>query len=234
MVSRRKWATGLRRHRRRRSARGSDDGRSGCAAAVGVRASAQRDALHVGHGVGPVRTVQPAAQQRQRDRHGRAALRDALPLRPAQGQVHPVARDRRQVGRQDLRPPSPPGREVERRPAVHRQRRQVHVRDRQARGLGALDDVEDRPLERSSSRATRSASSSRASRTTSTGTRTSTRGASSPSTSGRTTARPRSRPATPTSTWSEPARSPTAPARAPRARCSGTGVTAGGRRRRSG
>jgi ABC-type transport system substrate-binding protein len=40
--------------------------------------------------------------------------------------------------------------------------------------------------------------------------------------------------ATPTSTWSAPARSPTAPARARRARCSGTAVATGGRRRRSG
>ena len=34
--------------------------------------------------------------------------------------------------------------------------------------------------------------------------------------------------------WSAPGRSPTAPARARRARCSGTGATTGGRRRRSG
>ncbi len=39
------------------------------------------------------------------------------------------------------------GREVERRQAAHRRGREVHVRDRQARGLGALDDVEDRSLE---------------------------------------------------------------------------------------
>ena len=33
----------------------------------------------------------------------RASVRDAVPVRPAQGQVHPVARDRRQVGRPDVR-----------------------------------------------------------------------------------------------------------------------------------
>ncbi len=95
---------GPRRHRRRHGARISDDGRSRSAAAVCVRSAAQRDALHVGHCVGAVQPVQPAAEQRERDRHGRAPVRDAVPVRPAQGQVHPVARDRRQVGRPDLRP----------------------------------------------------------------------------------------------------------------------------------
>ncbi len=49
---------------------------------------------------GPFTSFNPL-RERVRDRHARASLRDAVPVRPAQGQVHPVARDRRQVGRQD-------------------------------------------------------------------------------------------------------------------------------------
>ena len=58
---------------------------------------------------GPFSQFNPLAEQWQRDRHARASLRDALPVRPAQGQVHPVARDRRQVGRPHLRAPLRPG-----------------------------------------------------------------------------------------------------------------------------
>ena len=105
------------------------------------------DAVHVGHGLGAVHPVQPAPLERQRDRHDRAPLRDPVPVRPAEGQVHPVARHERQVGRHHVRRHAAQGRDVERRQAVHRCGREVHVRDRQARGLRALDDVEDRPPE---------------------------------------------------------------------------------------
>ena len=57
-----------------------------------------------------------------------------------------MARDERPVGRQDLRHEHPTRREVERRQASHRRGREVLVRDRQARGLGVLHDVEDRPF----------------------------------------------------------------------------------------
>ena len=194
----------------------------------------QRHAVHVGHRLGAVRQLQPAPH-RALDRHGRTSVRDALPLRPARGQVHPVARDERQVGRPDVRPHAPPRREVERRQAVHRCGREVHVRDRQARGLASTRRCGRRASRGSTSRATPSASSSRGGRTTSTGTRTCTRSRSCHGTSGRATARPRSRPATPTPCprWSAPARSATAPARARPARCSGTAGTTGGPRRRS-
>ena len=66
---------------------------------------------------------------------------------PLEGQVHPVARHERQVGRHHVRRHAAQGRDVERRQAVHGCGREVHVRDRQARGLRALDDVEDRPPE---------------------------------------------------------------------------------------
>ena len=89
---------------------------------------------------------------------------------------------------------SAPGREVERRQAVHRPGRQVHVRDGQARGLGALHDVEDRSLEDRRQGQHGQLRLLRAGRTTSTGTPTSTRGASFRSTCGRTTAPRTSRP----------------------------------------
>ena len=103
-------------------------------------------AVHLGHGLGTIRKLQPAAL-RALDRHGRTAVRDALPVRPARGQVHPVACHKRQVGRPDVRHDSTLGREVERREATDGSGREVHVRDRQARGLRVLDDVEDGPLE---------------------------------------------------------------------------------------
>ena len=46
------------------------------------------------------------------------------------------------------------GRDVERRQAAHGRRREVHVRDRQARGLAVLHDVEDGPARASPRRAT--------------------------------------------------------------------------------
>ena len=60
---------------------------------------ARRPLYTSGTAWGPFTNFNPL-RRRLRDRHGRAALRDALPLRPAEGQVHPVARDERQVGRQ--------------------------------------------------------------------------------------------------------------------------------------
>ena len=65
-------------------------------------------------------------------------LRDAVPLRPAQGQVHPVARDERQVDvEDDLRDDDPQGREVERRQGDDRRRRQVQLRPREDRDASA-------------------------------------------------------------------------------------------------
>ena len=55
-----------------------------------------------------------------------------------------LATDGKWVGK-TLRRDTPQGRQVERRQAVHRRGREVHVRDRQARGLASSHDVEDRP-----------------------------------------------------------------------------------------
>ena len=68
----------------------------------GHRVAAQRDALRLGHRLGAVHQLQPASLG-LRDGRARAALRDAVPLRPAQGQVHPVARDERPLGGDDVR-----------------------------------------------------------------------------------------------------------------------------------
>ena len=114
------------------------------------------------------------------------------------------------------------------------ERRQVHVRDRQARRLRALDDVEDRPHEHHRQgqhgqlRLQGQAELPRLEH------QHLLVGHRSPAPLEELQRRPRSRRATPTSTWSAPARSPTAPARAPRARCSGTAAATGGPRRRSG
>ena len=97
-----------------------------------------------------------------------------------------------------LRRDAPQGREVERRQAVHGGGRQVHVRDRQARGLAVLDDVEDglsRINDEGQHRQLRVLGARRTSRS---GTSTCTRSRSCRGTSGPGTARPRSRPGTPT------------------------------------
>ncbi len=122
MVRRRKWALGL-----------------GLIAVVAVIASLtttgagaqQQSALALprnatlytsGTAWGPFAQFNPLRSSGDATGTRRAPVRDAVPVRPAEGQVHPVARDRRQVGRQDVRPAHPAGREVERRQAVHRVR----------------------------------------------------------------------------------------------------------------
>ena len=100
------------------------------------------------------------------------------------------------------------GREVERRQAVHRRGREVHVRDRQARGLRALDDVEDRPSEHRREGERGELPLQGQAELPRLGRRTSTRTASSRQHVWKNyDAQPRSRPATPTSTSSAPARS---------------------------
>ncbi len=57
---------------------------------------------------------EPREELGLRHRPRRLRLRDALPLRPVEGQVHPVARHRGKVGLgDDLRDDDPQGRHVE-------------------------------------------------------------------------------------------------------------------------
>ena len=107
-----------------------------------ARTAADADALRLGLGVGAVFELQPASR-RLFDGRGRASLRDALPVRPAEGQVHPVARHERRLVRQHVRRHPSERREVERRQAADRRRRQVHLRDREARRVPVLDHVGD-------------------------------------------------------------------------------------------
>ena len=65
-------------------------------------------------------------------------LRDALPVRPAQGPVHPLARDQRQVGWQELRREPAPRSEMERWQAAHAEGREVHVRPASSRAAAVL------------------------------------------------------------------------------------------------
>ena len=128
------------------------------------------------------------------------------------------------------------GVDVERRQAAHGRRREVHVRDRKAARVPVRDDVEDRPDEHHARRATSSRSTSRGRRTTRSGTSTCTRSRSCRGTSGRSTARRRSRPGNTADTQEAGRHRPVQVRRGRgrhRRRSSGTGATAGGRRRRS-
>ena len=92
----------------RRAARGREARR-----VAGV-ASERPDALHEREPVVAEHRPESREELGLRDRPRRLRLRDAVPLRPAEGQVHPVARHRREVDvADDVRDDDPPGRQVE-------------------------------------------------------------------------------------------------------------------------
>ena len=147
MVRRRKWATGF-----------------GVIAVVAVLvglttagANAQqnrRSHSHVnatlymsGSAWGPLHQLQPVAPAGTRPaRSGCSTRRRSATTRSRTSTSRGSRPSGKWVGRTYVMTPAL-RREVERRQAADRRGREVHVRDRQARRLGALDDVEDRALE---------------------------------------------------------------------------------------
>ena len=90
------------RHRRRRRRRFSLGWECKRRRSQRARAAAQPDALHERQPVVAEQRPQPGQELGLRDRARRLRLRDAVPLRPAQGQVHPVARHERASGRSKI------------------------------------------------------------------------------------------------------------------------------------
>ena len=87
-----------------------------------------RDALHQRHRLRAAGELEPARHRCVRDRYPGAHLRAAVPVRPGQGRVRPVARHRRRGVRlagQHVRHQRAVRRQVERRAADDRRRRRL-------------------------------------------------------------------------------------------------------------
>ena len=126
------------------------------------RAPAGRNAVHLGHRSGArSRTSTRSGPATRPGRSGFSTRHCSATTRSRTRFIPWLATSGKWVGRSyvvTLRE----RRHLERREAVDRSGREVHVRDRQARGLAVLDDVEDGPAEHHHERATSSSSTSRA------------------------------------------------------------------------